>query len=155
MFAEWMHRGKPTMLGVASGIIAGLATITPAAGFVAPLPAMLIGLVAGASCYTAVVWKNRFGYDDSLDVVGIHGVGGIIGILATGLFASAGATGLFYGNPAQFGKQAILVIVTVVFCFVGTYVILKLVDVIVGLRVSSEDEELGLDLSQHNERAYS
>jgi len=155
MVAEWMHRGKPTMLGVASGIIAGLATITPAAGFVTPLSAMLIGLVAGASCYTAVVWKNRFGYDDSLDVVGIHGVGGIIGILATGLFASAGATGLFYGNPGQFGKQAILAIVTVVFCFVGTYVILKLVDVIVGLRVSSEDEELGLDLSQHNERAYS
>jgi len=155
MVAEWMHRGKPTILGVASGIIAGLATITPAAGFVTPLSAMLIGLVAGASCYTAVVWKNRFGYDDSLDVVGIHGVGGIIGILATGLFASAGATGLFYGNPGQFGKQAILAIVTVVFCFVGTYVILKLVDVIVGLRVSSEDEELGLDLSQHNERAYS
>ena len=112
-------------------------------------------MVAKIACYTAVVWKNRFGYDDSLDVVGIHGVGGIIGILATGLFASAGATGLFYGNPAQFGKQAILVIVTVGFCFVGTYVILKLVDVIVGLRVSSEDEELGLDLSQHNERAYS
>ncbi|MEE9204104.1 MAG: ammonium transporter [Nitrospirales bacterium] len=155
MVAEWMHRGKPTMLGVASGIIAGLATITPAAGFVTPLPAMLIGLVTGAACYTAVVWKNRFGYDDSLDVVGIHGIGGIIGILATGLFASAGATGLFYGNPAQFGKQAILAIVTVGFCFVGTYVILKLVDVIVGLRVASEDEELGLDLSQHNERAYS
>lgn len=104
MVAEWLHPGKPTMLGVASGIIAGLATITPAAGFVTPLPAMLIGLVAGAVCYTAVVWKNRFGYDDSLDVVGIHGIGGIIGILATGLFASAGATGLFYGNPAQFGK---------------------------------------------------
>ena len=155
MFAEWMHRGKPTMLGVASGIIAGLATITPAAGFVAPLPAMLIGLVAGAACYRAVVWKSWFGYDDSLDVVAIHGIGGIIGILATGLFASAGATGLFYGNPAQFGKQAILAIVTVGFCFVGTYVILKLVDVIVGLRVGSEDEELGLDLSQHNERAYS
>ncbi len=104
MVAEWLHRGKPTMLGVASGIIAGLATITPAAGFVTPLPAMLIGLVAGAACYTAVVWKNRFGYDDSLEVVGIHGIGGIIGILATGLFASAGATGLFYGNPARFGK---------------------------------------------------
>ena len=104
MVAEWLHPGKPTMLGVASGIIAGLATITPAAGFVTPLPAMLIGLVAGTACYTAVVWKNRFGYDDSLDVVAIHGIGGIIGILATGLFASAGATGLFYGNPARFGK---------------------------------------------------
>ncbi len=104
MVAEWLHLGKPTMLGVASGIIAGLATIPPAAGFVTPLPAMLIGLVAGSVCYAAVVWKNWFGYDDSLDVVAIHGIGGIIGILATGLFASAGATGLLYGNPAQFGK---------------------------------------------------
>lgn len=155
MVAEWMHRGKPTMLGVASGIIAGLATITPAAGFVTPLPAILIGLVAGVVCYMAVVWKNRLGYDDSLDVVGIHGVGGIIGILAAGLFASVGATGLFYGNPAQFGIQAVTVVVTVVFCFVGTYIILKVVDLLVGLRVTSEDEELGLDLSQHNERAYS
>ena len=155
MVAEWVHRGKPTVLGVASGIIAGLATITPAAGFVTPLPAMLIGLVAGSVCYMAVVWKNRFGYDDSLDVVGIHGVGGVIGILATGLFASVGATGLFFGNPGQFGIQAVLAVVTVVFCFVGTYIILKIVDVIVGLRVSSEEEELGLDLSQHNERAYS
>ena len=155
MVAEWMHRGKPTMLGVASGIIAGLATITPAAGFVTPLPAILIGLVAGSVCYMAVVWKNRLGYDDSLDVVGIHGVGGIIGILAAGLFASVGATGLFYGNPAQFGIQAVTVVVTVVFCFVGTYIILKVVDLLVGLRVTSEDEELGLDLSQHNERAYS
>ncbi len=143
------------MLGVASGIIAGLATITPAAGFVTPLPAMLIGLVAGTASYIAVVWKFRFGYDDSLDVVAIHGIGGIIGILATGLFASVGATGLFYGNPGQFGKQAILAITTVLFCFVGTYIILKLVDFTIGLRVSTEDEELGLDLSQHNERAYS
>ena len=155
MIAEWIHRGKPTMLGVASGIIAGLATITPAAGFVTPLPAMLIGLVTGAVCYAAVVWKVRFGYDDSLDVVGIHGVGGVLGILATGLFASAGATGLFYGNPAQFGIQIITVVVSILFCFIGTYIILKIVDAIVGLRVSSEDEELGLDLSQHNERAYS
>jgi len=155
MVAEWIHRGKPTILGVASGIIAGLATITPAAGFVTPLPAMLIGLVTGSVCYLAVVWKVRLGYDDSLDVVGIHGVGGIIGILATGLFASLGATGLFYGNPAQFGIQAFTVVVTVVFCFAGTYIILKLVDVIVGLRVAPDEEELGLDLSQHSERGYS
>ncbi|MGH7255812.1 MAG: ammonium transporter [Nitrospirales bacterium] len=154
MAAEWVHRGKPTMLGVASGIIAGLATITPGAGFVGPLPAMLIGLAAGAACYLAVVWKVRLGYDDSLDVVGIHGVGGILGILATGLFASVGAKGLFFGNPAQFGIQALLALVTVLFCFVGTYVLLKLVDLVVGLRVSTEEEELGLDLSQHNERAY-
>jgi Amt family ammonium transporter len=154
MTVEWLHRGKPTVLGVASGIIAGLATITPAAGFVGPRSALLIGLVAGAVCYVAVVWKSRFGYDDSLDVVGIHGVGGITGILATGLFASIGAKGLFFGNPAQFGIQFIVVLVTVVFCFVGTYIILKIVDAVVGLRVPAEHEELGLDLSQHNERGY-
>ncbi len=124
-------------------------------GFGTPLPAILIGLVSGSVCYMAVVWTNRFGYDDSLDVVGIHGVGGIIGILAAGLFASVGATGLFYGNPAQFGIQVVTAVVTVVFCFVGTYIILKVVDLLVGLRVTSEAEELGLDLSQHNERAYS
>ncbi len=116
---------------------------------------MLIGLVAGVACYLAVVWKVRLGYDDFLDVLGIHGVGGVLGILATGLFASLGATGLFFGNPAQFGIQAVTVVVTVVFCFVGTYIILKVVDAIVGLRVSSDEEELGIDLSQHNERAYS
>jgi Amt family ammonium transporter len=103
----------------------------------------------------AVVWKNRFGYDDSLDVVGIHGAGGITGILATGLFASIGAKGLFFGNPAQFGIQLITVLATVVFSFVGTYIILKVVNAVVGLRVSSEHEEQGLDLSQHNDRAYS
>jgi Amt family ammonium transporter len=155
MTVEWLHRGKPTVLGVASGIIAGLATITPGAGFVGPLSAMLIGLVAGAVCYTAVFWKSRLGYDDSLDVVGIHGIGGITGILATGLFASVGAKGLFFGNPSQLGIQAITALVTVAFCFVGTYVILKMVDGVVGLRVSAEQEELGLDLSQHNERGYS
>ncbi len=155
MVVEWLHRGKPTVLGVASGIIAGLATVTPGAGFVGPLSALLIGIMAGAICYVAVVWKNRFGYDDSLDVVGIHGVGGITGILATGLFASIGAKGLFFGNPAQFGIQLITALATVVFSFVGTYIILKVVNAVVGLRVSSEHEEQGLDLSQHNERAYS
>jgi Amt family ammonium transporter len=154
MVVEWLHRGKPTVLGVASGIIAGLATITPGAGFVGPLSALLIGLVAGAICYAGVVLKNRFGYDDSLDVVGIHGVGGITGILATGLFASVGAKGLFFGNPGQFGIQLITALVTVLFSFVGTYILLKIVNAVVGLRVPSEHEELGLDLSQHNERAY-
>src|SRR5690606_618780 len=95
MAAEWIHRGKPTVLGVASGVVAGLATVTAGAGFFGPLSAMLIGLVAGGACYIAVVWKMRLGYDDSLDVVGIHGVGGVIGIIATGLFASIGARGLF------------------------------------------------------------
>ncbi len=154
MGAEWLRTGKPTMLGVASGIIAGLATITPGAGFVTPLPALVIGLVAGALCYAAVILKIRLGYDDSLDVVAIHGVGGFTGILATGLFASIGAQGLLYGNPGQFVIQFVLAVSTVVFVVVGTFVILKVVDLLVGLRVSSEDEETGLDLSQHSERAY-
>ena len=155
MMAEWVHRGKPTMLGVASGIIAGLATITPGAGFVGPLSALIIGLGAGTICYIAVVWKVKLGYDDSLDVVGIHGVGGVTGILATGLFASIGAQGLFFGNPGQFGIQILTVIVTLIFAMVGTYIILKILDVTIGLRISAQDEEVGLDLSQHSERGYS
>lgn len=155
MVAEWVHRGKPTVLGVASGVVAGLATVTPAAGFIGPMAALVIGLVAGTVCYVAVVWKMRLGYDDSLDVVGIHGVGGFMGILATGLFASIGAQGFFFGNPGQFGIQVVLALVTLAFSVIGTYLILKIVDVTVGLRVSAQDEEMGLDLSQHNERAYS
>lgn len=155
MVAEWVHRGKPTVLGVASGVIAGLATVTPGAGFVGPLSALIIGLVAGSLCYAAVVWKMRLGYDDSLDVLGIHGVGGLTGILATGLFASIGAQGLFFGNPEQFGIQVVLALVTLAFSVLGTYLILKILDMTVGLRVSAQEEEIGLDLSQHNERAYS
>ena len=158
--AEWAHRGKPTVLGVASGAVAGLATVTPAAGYIAPMSAIAIGLVAGMAFYAAIVWKGRFGYDDSLDVVGIHGVGGVIGILATGLFASkvvnpGGADGLFFGNPGLFGIQLLVAAVTTIFSIIGTFVILKLVDSMTGLRVSSEEEATGLDLSQHNERAYS
>ncbi len=158
--AEWAHRGKPTVLGVASGAVAGLATVTPAAGYISAMSAIAIGLVAGMTCYAAIVWKGRFGYDDSLDVVGIHGVGGVIGILATGLFASkvvnpGGADGLFFGNPGLFGIQLLVVAVTTIFSIIGTFVILKLVDSMTGLRVSSEEEATGLDLSQHNERAYS
>jgi ammonium transporter, Amt family len=155
MVAEWFHRGKPTVLGVASGVIAGLATVTPAAGFIGPMSALIIGLVAGALCYAAVVWKMRLGYDDSLDVVGIHGVGGVTGVLATGLFASIGSQGLFFGNPGQFGIQVVLALVTLAFSVLGTYLILKMLDMTVGLRVSGQEEEIGLDLSQHNERAYS
>ncbi len=158
--AEWAHRGKPTVLGVASGAVAGLATVTPAAGYISAMSAIAIGLVAGMTCYAAIVWKGRFGYDDSLDVVGIHGVGGVIGILATGLFASkvvnpGGADGLFFGNPGLFGIQLLVAAVTTIFSIIGTFVILKLVDSMTGLRVSSEEEATGLDLSQHNERAYS
>jgi len=155
MVAEWVHRGKPTTLGLLSGMIAGLATITPGAGFLGPLSAIIVGLLAGTLCYIAVVWKMRLGYDDSLDVVGIHGVGGFTGILATGLFASIGAQGLFFGNPGLFGIQVVLALVTLAFSLIGTFIILKIVDVTVGLRVTPQDEEVGLDLSQHNERAYS
>lgn len=160
MVVEWLYRGKPTVLGAASGAVAGLVAITPASGFVGPMASIAIGLGAGVLCYVAVLWKSKLGYDDSLDVVGIHGVGGIWGALATGLFASkainaAGADGLFYGNPAQLGIQALAVLISVVFAFVGTFVILKLVDGLMGLRVSEEEERMGLDLSQHEERSYS
>jgi Amt family ammonium transporter len=155
MAAEWAQRGKPTVLGMASGAIAGLATVTPGAGYLGPFSALLIGLVAGAACYAAVVWKGRLGYDDSLDVVGIHGVGGILGILATGLLASVGFKGLLFGNPGQFGVQALTVAVTALFAFVGTWIILKVIDATVGLRIGVEDEQRGLDLSQHEEQAYS
>jgi len=157
---EWVYKGKPTTLGAASGAVAGLATITPASGFVAPMPALFIGLTAGVFCYLGVVGKNKFGYDDSLDVVGIHGVGGTWGVLAVGLFASkaineAGANGLFFGNPALLGVQALAVVVAWVYAFVMTFVLLKLLDWTMGLRVSEEEEDTGLDLSQHSETGYS
>ena len=160
MGVEWAHRGKPTILGLASGAVAGLASVTPASGFIGPFAAITIGIFAGSLCYFAVVWKGRMGYDDSLDVVGIHGVGGILGILATGLFASkainpAGADGLFFGNAGQLSIQAITVCAVALFSMIGTWMILKIVNATVGLRVSPEHESTGLDLSQHNERAYS
>ncbi len=160
MIAEWIYRGKPSALGVASGAVAGLVAITPASGFVGPISSLLIGAGAGVLCYIAVMLKPLFGYDDALDAVGVHGVGGIWGALATGLFASkavnaAGADGLFFGNPAQLGIQAMAVLVSVVFAFVGTLIVLAVVGAITGLRVKEEDERLGLDLSQHDEKAYS
>ena len=159
MFTEWTMRGKPTVLGAASGAVAGLVAITPASGYVGPVSAIVIGLVAGALCYTACNFKSKLGYDDSLDVVGVHGVGGTWGALATGLFASkavndAGENGLFFGNPGQLWTQMIAVLATFALAIVATWVILKLVDAIVGLRVSDEDEVAGLDLSQHSETAY-
>ena len=160
MVVEWMYRGKPTVLGAASGAVAGLVAITPASGFVGPISSILIGAGAGVLCFGAIMVKSRLGYDDSLDVVGIHGVGGMWGALATGLFASkainsAGADGLFFGNPGQLWIQFIAVLASSVMAFVGTLVILKIVDWTMGLRVSDEEEQLGLDLSQHDERAYS
>jgi Amt family ammonium transporter len=160
MMAEWFHRGKPTVLGAASGAVAGLVAITPASGFVGPMPSILIGLGAGIFCYVAVMLKPKLGYDDSLDVVGIHAVGGTWGALATGIFASkavnaAGADGLLYGNPMQLAIQAGAVLVSIGFAFIGTFIILKVIDMAMGLRVSEEEERMGLDLSQHEERAYS
>ncbi|HVJ48495.1 ammonium transporter [Desulfitobacterium sp.] len=160
MFAEWLHRGKPTVLGAASGAVAGLVAITPGAGFVTPMSSIVIGLVGGTLCYFAVsVLKAKLGYDDALDAFGCHGIGGIWGALATGLFATKtinplGADGLLYGNPAQLGIQAISVIVTIALAGIGTFVILKVVSVFTKLRVSSEEEETGLDLSMHGEEAY-
>ncbi len=159
MFVEWAHRGKPTALGVASGAVAGLVAITPGSGFVGPMASVVIGLVAGGLCYAAINLKTKLGYDDSLDVVGVHGVGGTWGALATGLFASklinsAGADGLFFGNPGQLGTQAISVVVAWVYSFIVTWIILKIIDATMGLKVDPEDESEGLDLSQHGETGY-
>ncbi len=160
MFSEWMTKGKPTVLGAASGAVAGLVAITPAAGFVSPLSAIIIGIGGGVFCYTACNLKTKLGYDDSLDVVGVHGVGGTWGALATGLFASkainaAGSDGLFYGNPEQLWIQFVAVVATWIFAFVGTLIILGILKALMGLRVSDEEERMGLDLSQHNEKGYS
>ena len=160
MFAEWIHRDKPTTLGAASGAVAGLVAVTPAAGFVGPMSAVIIGGLAGVICYWAVVTKSRLGYDDSLDVVGIHGVGGTWGALATGLFASTavnpdGADGLLFGNAAQLWVQFLSVLATCVFAFVMTVIIVKILDWTIGLRVDEEDEVRGLDITQHSETGYS
>jgi Amt family ammonium transporter len=152
---ERLRSGRVTTIGAATGAVAGLATITPAAGFVQPLAALAIGLVAGLVCFQAVSFKERLGYDDSLDVVGVHMVGGIIGVLLTGAFASlainaAGAA----ASLTLVGKQAVLAGVTVVFSFVATLAILKVTDITIGLRVTDEHEEAGLDSSQHGEVGY-
>jgi Amt family ammonium transporter len=159
LVVEKIHRGKATTLGAASGAVAGLVAITPAAGFVGPLSSLILGFLAGVICYGGVLLKARFGYDDALDVVGIHGLGGIWGALATGLFASTavnpgGADGLFFGNPGQLGIQLVSIVATCVFVFVASYILFKIVDVVIGLRITPEEEEQGLDLSQHNETGY-
>jgi len=159
VIAEWYVAGKPTTLGAASGAVAGLVAITPASGYVGPLSAIVIGAAAGVVCFVAVRMKSRFGYDDALDVVGVHMVGGILGALLTGVFASivinpGGADGLLFGNPRQLMVQAIAVVASVVFSFVGSTILLKVTDALVGIRVSNEAEQIGLDLSEHEERAY-
>jgi Amt family ammonium transporter len=159
-FLDWIFNGKPTMLGTISGAVAGLVAITPAAGFVGVGPAIIIGLLVSVFCFIAVTMiKHKFGYDDSLDAFGVHGIGGIWGALATGLFASkainpAGADGLFFGNPHLFFVQLKAVGITVIYAFVGTLIIYKIIDVLIGVRVKDADEAIGLDLTQHNERAY-
>jgi len=156
---EWLHRGKPTMFGAVTGSIAGLATITPASGFVGPMPALVIGLLSGAVCYTALNLKGKLGYDDSLDAFGVHGVGGILGTLGAGMFAEkfinpSGADGLFFGNPHQLVVQAMSIAVVASYSFAVTFVLLKLVDWTIGLRISEEEEVIGLDISQHEESGY-
>jgi Amt family ammonium transporter len=156
---EWKHRGKPTLLGAASGAVAGLVAITPASGFVGPLSALAIGIGAGAVCYFGVNIKNIFGFDDSLDAFGVHGVGGTFGALATGFFASkainaAGADGVFFGNPSLLLVQLLSVAVAIVYAFSATWIILKVLDWTMGLRVQQEEEAEGLDLSQHGESGY-
>ena len=159
-FLEWIRNGKPTVFGVVTGSIAGLATITPASGFVSPISGLIIGMLASIVCFIAVaVVKPKFGYDDSLDAFGVHGVGGILGVLATGLFASKainpqGADGLFFGNPRQFLIQLAAVLVTIVYTFTVTYVLYKFVDIFFKIRVTEKEELMGLDLTQHRERAY-
>jgi len=159
VFAEWAIKGKPTTLGFASGAVAGLVAITPASGFVGPVSAVILGAIAGVLCYLAVLAKSSFGYDDALDVVGIHGVGGTWGAIATGLFACAaiggeGKDGLFFGNPAQLGIQVAAVLATIVYSFVVTLIILYVVKAIMGLRVTDEEEVAGVDTSAHGETAY-
>lgn len=156
---EWIRNGKPTMLGTVSGAIAGLATITPSAGFVDAGAALIIGVIASAFCFVAVsIIKMKFKYDDSLDAFGVHGVGGMIGPLLTGIFANpavnALGTGLLFGNPKQLVIQAAAVGATIAYSFIGTFIIFKAIDLLMGVRLKERDENIGVDLSQHNERAY-
>ena len=166
--AEWIHNGKPSVLGAISGAVAGLVAITPASGFVKPFPALLIGLIAGVGCFLMVtVVKGKFGYDDTLDAFGVHGAGGTMGALLTGVFATSAVNdglkdasgkvlglGLVDGNPGQVLNQAIAVAISWGFAIVGTFIILKICDAVMGVRASSEDEREGLDVSMHGEEGY-
>jgi Amt family ammonium transporter len=156
---EWIHRQKPTALGVASGLVAGLVAITPAAGYVAPWAAIVIGIAASAVCYGAVLAKYRLGYDDTLDAFGVHGVGGLTGALLTGVFAQkalneGGGNGALYGDFHQLFVQLVACLASGVYALVVTFVILKLIDATLGLRVTEQDEREGLDTTQHGEEGY-
>ena len=155
MFAEWFTRGKPSVLGIASGAVAGLVAITPAAGFVLPSGALALGLLAGFGCFFAVMWlKHKLGYDDALDVFGVHGIGGIIGAVLTGVFAVeavGGTPGLLEGNGAQVGLQLYGIGVTIAYSAIVTFILIKLVGAVMGLRVEEDEEREGLDVSLHGE----
>jgi ammonium transporter, Amt family len=160
MFVEWKKYGKPSMLGVVTGMVAGLGTITPASGFVGPMGAVAIGLIAGVVCFFATqILKRKLHIDDSLDVSPVHGVGGVIGSLLTGVFAATwlGGSGfsLDHSVAQQLGVQALGIVVAAAWCGGVTWIILKLLDVVVGLRVAEEHETEGLDLAEHGERGYS
>jgi Amt family ammonium transporter len=159
MIVEWMIQKKPSVLGMLSGAVAGLVAITPAAGFVEPSAAIIIGLVSGAVCYAAAVWlKHKLGYDDSLDAFGVHGVGGAVGAVLTGVFAVSSVNslgkGAIDGNPGQIVTQLEGLIVAGLYCAVVTFILLKVIDALMGLRVSAEEEREGLDLTQHGERIH-
>ena len=160
VIVEWLRYGKPTVLGAASGAIAGLVAITPACGFVGPMSAIIIGLVGGSVCFVAIaIVKAKFGYDDSFDAFGVHGVGGTWGALATGLFASKavnelGNDGAFFGNPGQMVPQLIAIAASYAIAIVGTFVILKVINVFTKLRATDEEQDIGLDFTQHGENAY-
>ncbi|HLA75132.1 MAG TPA: ammonium transporter [Gammaproteobacteria bacterium] len=157
MFAEWLRHGKPSVLGIVTGAVAGLVAITPASGFVGPMGAIVIGLAAGVVCYWAASsLKRKLGYDDSLDAFGVHAVGGIVGALLTGIFAAAslGGSKADLDIAGQLWIQLQGVAFTIVYCAVVTWIILKVIDAVIGLRVNEEQESEGLDLSQHDERGY-
>jgi Amt family ammonium transporter len=170
LFVEWAAKGKPSLLGLASGVVAGLVAVTPASGFAGPMGSLVLGLVAGAVCFTfCTTVKNSFGYDDSLDVFGIHCIGGILGALATGILVNTalGGTGIpdYTSNPGslavgayslgtQMWAQMKGVLLTIVWSGVGSFAIYKIVDVVIGLRVTPEQEREGLDIAEHGERAY-
>jgi Amt family ammonium transporter len=160
MFAEWIFRKKPSVLGVISGAVGGLVAITPASGFVLPGGALVIGIVSGVVCYWgATGLKHMLGYDDSLDAFGVHGVGGIVGALLTGIFAAQAvggdaSIGLLEGNPGQVMTQLYGIVATIVWCAVASFVLLKVIDLVMGLRVSPDEEREGLDITLHGETVH-
>jgi Amt family ammonium transporter len=159
MFTDWIRKGKPSAVGISVGAVCGLVAITPASGYVGPMPSIIVGAVAGVLCNYVAGWRARTTLDDSLDVFACHGAGGIWGTIATGLFAStainaAGPNGLFFGNPAQVGIQTLACIIVAGFAFIGSYLILKFINIFTPVRVSPKEEDAGLDMSQFGEEAY-